>query len=226
MLSKKPEAKTFKRWITSEIIPAILRTGSYTHANNEVIEKKLTHNQFNMLDEYNLHVRIVRFIRDYYRHMLLIVGLGENQTTPSIRMKSSAKGYRAGQPDLIILNKHKTYGGLAIEFKSPSGRGIVSDAQDNFLTYLQNNNFLTVISDNYEEIIMILVNYNNGILYKCDITGKYFDTIKKLESHKNKHLLAAEHITMENIEQLPIEECVDDDVIVSVLSNSANTKVI
>ena len=48
MLSKKAEAKTFKRWITSEIIPAILRTGSYTMPKNEVIENKLTHNQFNM----------------------------------------------------------------------------------------------------------------------------------------------------------------------------------
>lgn len=31
--SRKPEAKTFKRWITHEVIPAIRRTGSYTVPN-------------------------------------------------------------------------------------------------------------------------------------------------------------------------------------------------
>ena len=158
--------------------------------------------------------------------MLLLPGPGENQTTPSIRMKSSAKGYRAGQPDLVIINKHKKYNGLAIEFKSPSGRGFVSDAQDNFLTYLHNNNFLTVISDCYEEIIMILVNYNNGILYKCQITGKWFDSMKKLESFQQKHQLMIEQNVVDNIDHNTLEENVDDDVIGSVLGDSINTKVI
>ena len=31
--SRKPEAKTFKRWITHEVIPSIRRTGSYTVPN-------------------------------------------------------------------------------------------------------------------------------------------------------------------------------------------------
>jgi prophage antirepressor-like protein len=29
--SNKPEAKTFKRWITHEVLPSIRKTGSYTH---------------------------------------------------------------------------------------------------------------------------------------------------------------------------------------------------
>lgn len=29
--SRKPEAKRFKKWVTSEVLPAIRKTGSYTH---------------------------------------------------------------------------------------------------------------------------------------------------------------------------------------------------
>jgi len=32
LTSRKPQAKAFKRWITSEVLPAIRRTGSYGHA--------------------------------------------------------------------------------------------------------------------------------------------------------------------------------------------------
>lgn len=43
--SRKPEAKTFKRWITHEVIPAIRKTGGYTAKNknglsDEVQEKR------------------------------------------------------------------------------------------------------------------------------------------------------------------------------------------
>ena len=64
--SSKPEAKAFKRWITSEVIPAILNTGEY-NANANMLEfsrPNCTHNQYLMMDEYNLHVRLVKFIRE------------------------------------------------------------------------------------------------------------------------------------------------------------------
>ena len=34
MLSRKPEAKAFKRWITSEVLPSIRKTGAYAAARN------------------------------------------------------------------------------------------------------------------------------------------------------------------------------------------------
>lgn len=45
LTSRKPEAKTFKRWITHEVIPAIRKTGGYTAKNknglsDEVQEKR------------------------------------------------------------------------------------------------------------------------------------------------------------------------------------------
>ena len=76
--------------------------------------------------------------------MILIPGLGENQTTTGLRLKSHAKGYRAGQPDLIILNKHKKYNGLVIELKSPSGKGRLSEEQESILKDLEQNNCLNI----------------------------------------------------------------------------------
>jgi prophage antirepressor-like protein len=35
--SRKPEAKSFKRWITHEVIPVIRKTGTYTVAQNNVV---------------------------------------------------------------------------------------------------------------------------------------------------------------------------------------------
>ena len=66
--SKKPEAKAFKTWITSEVIPAIRKTGGFNMIKTE--SKPIMHNQFYMLDEYNLHTRIIKFIREYLPHFI------------------------------------------------------------------------------------------------------------------------------------------------------------
>ena len=52
------------------------------------------------------------------------------------------KGYIGGQPDIILLNYHTKYKGLAIEFKTPTGRGIISKNQENYLKQLEHNGFL------------------------------------------------------------------------------------
>lgn len=39
MTSRKPSAKRFKRWVTSEVLPAIRRTGGYMIARPDKIEE-------------------------------------------------------------------------------------------------------------------------------------------------------------------------------------------
>jgi prophage antirepressor-like protein len=39
LTSKKSEAKLFKKWVTSEVLPSIRKTGSYNIINNYVEEK-------------------------------------------------------------------------------------------------------------------------------------------------------------------------------------------
>ncbi len=47
--------------------------------------------------EFDLHVAIVKFIRDKYPQAVIIPGLGELQNTEDSRIKSWQKGYTAGK---------------------------------------------------------------------------------------------------------------------------------
>ena len=71
-------------------------------------------------NETNLHYKVVDLIRKFYPDSILVAGLGENQNTEDKRLDSYKKGYVRGQPDLMVLNYHKDFEGLGIEFKSPT----------------------------------------------------------------------------------------------------------
>ena len=71
-------------------------------------------------NETNLHYKVVDLIRKFYPDSILVAGLGENQDTEGKRLDSYKKGYVRGQPDLMVLNYHKDFEGLGIEFKSPT----------------------------------------------------------------------------------------------------------
>ena len=121
--SKLETAKKFKRWITSEVLPSIRKYGQYKMFDspwNKMI--MISH-------EKELHYTVVNLIRNYYPDSLLVAGLGENQDTEEKRLNSYKKGYSRGQPDLMILDYHKDYNGLCIEFKSPTNNYEVSESQ-------------------------------------------------------------------------------------------------
>ncbi|MFM7990225.1 MAG: hypothetical protein ACKPKO_64010, partial [Candidatus Fonsibacter sp.] len=84
--------------------------------------------------------------------------LGENQTTDFIRMGNKAKGYTKGQPDLEL--KCKLGNGfteeVAIELKNPDGSNKTSPEQDAYLERLRGCNVATLVSNNYEEVIVFL----------------------------------------------------------------------
>ena len=85
---------------------------------------------FKIENEFDLHRKVVDYIRRFYPDLLFIAGLGELQDTSDKRIKSWQKGYQKGQPDLIITSHHKRYNGFCLEFKTPTGKGVLSEAQD------------------------------------------------------------------------------------------------
>ena len=85
-------------------------------------------------DEYHLHTKVVAYIRSYHKSCILAAGLGELQETQSKRIQAWRKGYTRGQPDIMIFNCSGVYIGLAIEFKSPQGNGVISMDQKNGMT--------------------------------------------------------------------------------------------
>jgi len=48
-ISRKPEAKKFRKWVTSEVLPALHRTGTYTMPNVSVSEPKANDALLNQL---------------------------------------------------------------------------------------------------------------------------------------------------------------------------------
>ena len=110
--SKLESVKKFKHWVTSQVLPSIRKYG-----------------QYKLFDETDLHYKVVDLIRKYYPDTILVAGLGENQDTEDKRLDSYKKGNMRGQPDLMVLDYHKDYKGLSIEFKSPTNNYRVSEAQ-------------------------------------------------------------------------------------------------
>ena len=111
--SHKPEAKQFKNWVTHEVLPALRQNGTYTIMKNTPLNP-----QIKLINEYDLHVKVIGFIRRFRSDAVIVPGLGEMQRTSGLRHEAYVKGYLGGQPDILVLNHHCHYSGLAIELKT------------------------------------------------------------------------------------------------------------
>ena len=130
---------------------------------------------------------VVKFIRNNIPDALIIPGLGENQTTSSIRCDSHSKGYCSGQPDILLLNYHKYLNGIAIELKTPKGNGILSDNQQLFLNKLCDNNYKTIVSNDFTDIILQILKYKKHLMYKCKYCIRYFYSNESRSNHNYFH---------------------------------------
>ena len=160
--SKKPEAKVFKRWVTSEVLPSIRKTGEYK------VKKDWIGNQISIMNESDLQANVIKFIKTMFPNAVYVVGLGELQDSQWKRSYAYKHGYRGGTPDLLILNRHVDYNGFGIEFKSPTGKGRLMDKQQEFLDDLDVHcNFKTLVSSDYNEIVVELANYFKDVRIIC-----------------------------------------------------------
>ena len=178
--SKLESAKEFKRWVTSQVLPSIRKTGRYDYFMNHKYSNMLT---FKIESETDLHVKVVSFLKKRYPHSLFTVTLGENQDTVHKRIDSFMKGYLRGSPDLIINNLHKHYTGFCIEFKNPKGNGVLSPDQSMMLRQYQNNGFKTLVSNDYDQIIEQVIEYFRDVRIKCSYCLRRFISSQSLSNH-------------------------------------------
>ena len=137
-----------------------------------------------MKETYNLKLLIL--LRSIFPEAILIPGLGELQKTTCMRSESYRKGYKGGQPDILILNLHKIYNGMAIELKTPTGLGVLSPKQSSYLDVLKQNNYYTLVSYDYDEIILEITKYLLDVLLLCIHCKKRFKTQLTLDTHNRK----------------------------------------
>ena len=72
------------------------------------------------------------------------------------------KGYKGGQPDILILNRTRNASGLAIELKTPLGSGANSVKQSAFQQALRNNKYDILLSNSYDEIVVKIIEYREA----------------------------------------------------------------
>ena len=175
--SKLETAKKFKHWVTSQVLPSIRKYGQY----------KLFDSPWNKMimigNETDLHCKVVDLIRRYYPDFILVAGLGENQDTENKRLDSYKIGYMRGQPDLMVLDYHKDYKGLCIEFKSPTNNYHVSEAQLEMKKKYVNNSYAFILSNDYHKISKNILEYMKGIRVPCKYCIKRFLNTDTLKMH-------------------------------------------
>ena len=166
--SKLETAKKFKRWITSEVLPSIRKYGQYKMFDapwNKMIM---------ISNEKELHYKVVQLIRNYYPDAILVTAMGENQDSEEKRLDSYRKGFMRGTPDLMILDYHRDYNGLCIEFKSPTNNYEVSESQIKMKDKYKKNNYAFLLSNDYDHISKQIHKYMTGVRIPCEYCSKAF----------------------------------------------------
>ena len=175
--SKLEAAKKFRDWVFTTVLPSIRKYGQY----------KMFDSPWNKMimigNETDLHYKVVQLIRNYYPDSILVAGLGENQDTEEKRLDSYKKGYQRGQPDLMILDYHKEYKGLCIEFKSPTNNYCVSESQLKMKEKYRNNDYAFILSNDYDKISKLIHKYMAGVRILCKYCPKAFRNKKTLNKH-------------------------------------------
>ena len=165
--SRKKEAEAFQEWVVGTVLPEIRAQGSY---NSRKPQTKL---QLCLINEFDLHAKVIDFIRRFHEDANIVPGLGENQVTDKMRIESWQKGYTRGQCDILLANRHRKYTGLAIELKSPAGWGVLSPDQKSFLERLQKAGYLTLVSNDYDEIIVQIQDFFKDVRVYCTQCGRW-----------------------------------------------------
>ena len=175
--SKLEFAKKFQQWVFTTVLPSIRKYGQY----------KLFDSPWNKMimisNERELHYKVVQLIRNYYPDSLLVAGLGENQDSEEKRLDSYKKGYQRGTPDLMILDFHKDYQGLCIEFKSPTNNYEVSESQLKMKDKYKKNNYAFILSNYYDKISKLIHKYMTGVRIPCEYCTKAFCKKSTLNTH-------------------------------------------
>ena len=153
--SKLSTAGHFQQWVFEKVLPSIRKTGTYTAPKHKPLEGK----QMPLLNETDLHYKVVVYMREYNPNALIIAGLGEYQITPELRKDGWCKGYTGGQPDIIIANPINGYTGFAVELKTPKGNGKIKNNQYWVKSRLERLGYKAIICNDYTEIVLEIHKY-------------------------------------------------------------------
>jgi len=179
--SKLEQARDFKHWITSEVLPSIRKNGQY-----ELRPKYIRKNhELYITNEASLQKEIIDFLRKYEKkyHLKITTPLGELQDTSEKRIESYKMGYRRGQPDIIINNHSKHHCGLVIELKTPKGNGELKPSQIEVIKAYKDDGYKCIVSNDLCDIIKKLTLWFGNLRLKCKYCAHKFKTNESRRIH-------------------------------------------
>lgn len=140
--------------------------------------------QKQIINETDLHYAVVAWLRRFVPDVILVAGLGELQDAEPKRLDAWSKGYTAGQPDLMLLNRHQHFSGFALELKHPGHEELrVSNKQKTFLSRLQAENWKILASNDYDEICFEISCYMRDVCPKCSCCQITFCNKRAMDIH-------------------------------------------
>ena len=83
----------------------------------------------------------------------------------------------------MILDYHKDYKGLCIEFKSPTNNYNISEAQLKMKEKYRNNDYAFMLSNDYDKISKNIHKYMAGVRIPCKYCTRAFRNKKTLNKH-------------------------------------------
>ena len=99
----------------------------------------------------------------HYHHFVFIEGVRKDEIKDDIMELIFKDDYQEGTPDLLILNKNKEYDGIAIYLYSPFMNSIkLSASTHKFIVKLKEINHKIIISNNVNEVIELLEEYDDN----------------------------------------------------------------
>jgi len=97
-----------------------------------------------VLKEEHEQAAVVAFLREKYPDALFTIAPNGMKLPPSVAIRLSRTGYRAGTPDLCIYEPRGGFFGLFVEMKITRG-GVVSKAQSEFIAALNARGYKAII---------------------------------------------------------------------------------
>lgn len=97
-----------------------------------------------VLKEEHEQAAVVAFLREKYPDALFTIAPNGMKLPPSVAIRLSRTGYRAGTPDIMIFEPRAGFHGLFVEMKVTRG-GMVSEAQAHFLEHLRHNGYQAIV---------------------------------------------------------------------------------
>ena len=122
-------------------------------------------------------------VRNQFLDLHVVPGLGEMQTATQQRSDGWKKGYVEGQPDLLISNRTTMFYGFAIELKTQNGDAVLSHKQADYMKRLDDLRYKTLVSDNYDVVVIELTKYYNDLGFPCKFCSKVFKSRATLNGH-------------------------------------------